>query len=332
MPLPTIPPVTKLSPLVLRVLGHNPGSFQLQGTNLYLVGNGPSRILIDTGEGKKEDLPLLLQAMEDDGCVELSDVLITHYHHDHTEGIKDLRALFGEALNVWKLPWAPGILVPWQKVEHGPSFDMAALGVKILADGDVLKTTGATLVAVATPGHCIDHCCYLLEEESSLFSGDHVLGGSSGVFEDLHAYMRSLEKTLAILPKGRGGRIYPGHGVVLEDGHQGVCDYIANRRMREQQVLEALSGCRPSGLTPYGIVGRVYPALSLTLRIAASSNVERTLLKLQKDGRAMARNLSPFRFGWLDAGLGRLGLGVPSVLKKLEFFGTMLLKRWYLLR
>ena len=79
MPLPTIPPVTKLSPLVLRVLGHNPGSFQLQGTNLYLVGNGPSRILIDTGEGKKEDLPLLLQAMEDDGCVELSDVLITHY-------------------------------------------------------------------------------------------------------------------------------------------------------------------------------------------------------------------------------------------------------------
>ena len=47
---------------------------------------------------------------------------------------------------------------------------------------------------------------------------------------------------------------------------------------------------------------------------------------------SMARNLSPFRFGWLDAGLGRLGLGVPSVLKKLEFFGTMLLKRWYLLR
>ena len=108
--------VAKLSPRVLRVLGHNPGSFSLQGTNMYIVGQGASRILIDAGQGKADDLPALLRAMANDGAERLSDVLITHYHHDHTEGIKDLRAHFGNELRVWKLPWAPGILVPWQKV------------------------------------------------------------------------------------------------------------------------------------------------------------------------------------------------------------------------
>ena len=296
---------------------------------MYLVGNGRSRILVDAGEGKDEDLPLLLKTMDENGCEGLSDVVITHYHHDHTEGIKHLRAHFGPDLNIWKLPWAPGVLVPWQKVEHGPSFDMTALGVKMLCDGQELKTAGATLAALATPGHCIDHCCFRLLEEGALFSGDHVLGGSSGVFEDLQAYMRSLDRTLEALPKGGGGRIYPGHGVVVQDGHKGVCDYIANRKMREKQVMDALGG-RRMGLSPYGIVKAVYPSLSVTLRLAASSNVERTLLKLEKEGRAEAYNLSPLRFGWLTPLLAVLGLGLPAPLKKVEFFGAVLLKRWRL--
>eukprot|EP00966_Prymnesium_polylepis_P248908 5754887-Prymnesium_polylepis.2 len=194
------------------------------------------------------------------------------------------------------MPWAPGVLVPWTKVKHGPSFSMSEMGVKSLADGDVLRTEDgdATLRVLATPGHTVDHCCFVLEEEgtASVFSGDHVLGGSSGVFEDLHTYMHSLDLALAELPKGAGGRIYPGHGPMIHDGHQGVLDYIENRRSRERQVVSALEG-QPWGLTPYGIVKVIYSQLSLTLTLAAASNVEKTLRKLEKEGRATAREFSP---------------------------------------
>jgi hypothetical protein len=91
-----------------------------------------------------------------------------------------------------------------------------------------------------------------------------------------------------------------------------VLDYLHNRRTRERQVLQALEG-RRFGLTPYGIVRAVYPQLSLTLTFAAASNVEKTLIKLQKDGVAEAQQLSP-------CPIRIFGFGVDYVF----------LKRWYL--
>lgn len=75
-----LPDYEKLSPLVHRVLGLNPGTFQLQGTNCYIVGEGEERILIDTGEGIDGFAAHFKESLAKAGG-KIKEVVITHYHH-----------------------------------------------------------------------------------------------------------------------------------------------------------------------------------------------------------------------------------------------------------
>ncbi len=330
MPAERLEQVTRLSRLVVRVLGLNPGPFSLQGTNTYLVGAGGTRLLVDAGEGIKGYVPLLVKVMADEGVERISDVLITHYHRDHSEGLKDLRAELGD-FRAWKLN-------PAYAGEHGPSFDLAAFGVRDLADGQSISTEdgSATLRVMATPGHTVDHACFVLDEEKAIFSGDCVLGGSSAVFEDLSSYMRSLNLLLDNLPAATvggaaasaagkpqddtgvvaatTGAIYPGHGPLLVDGRKAVLDYISHRTERERQVQAALRQARATpllsilGMSPFGIVRQIYPQLGWKLRLAAAFQVDKHLEKLEADGVAKARTWAWFPFKFMGMRLDRIFL------------------------
>ena len=243
--LPELPAISRLSPRVIRVLGQNPSGFTLGGTNTYLVGSGPRRWLIDTGEGRPEYVKYLSTALADEGCEGLERIIVTHWHHDHLGGVPSVLAAFGENLPVLKyMPTA---------AEGGCEASFAGEGAvsprdilsldrfTALHDGDVVRTEGATLRVRYAPGHANDHIVILLDEDSAMFTADNVLGIGTGVFRDLHAYMRSLY-LMKGLHASATGPLYPGHGPAVPGHHAVVLidQYIAHRTKRVDQVRSLL--------------------------------------------------------------------------------------------
>ena len=226
-----LPDVDTWSDRVVVALGQNPGIFTGPGTNTYLVGTGRERILLDAGGGKPAYLPVLAQALERAGGVSIQEIVVTHGHPDHMRGAAALIEHFGP-LRISKHPW-PGVDEEYP-VETTP-----------LADGALIRTEGATLRAVHTPGHSEDHLCFVLEEEGTLFSGDNVLGVGTAVIParggDLFDYLHSLERLLAEQPRA----IYPAHGPYVPDGTFG--GPLAGGGDREAGLRQLPGGALPRG-------------------------------------------------------------------------------------
>lgn len=219
-----LPEVERLSAGCIRILGGNPGKFTLQGTNTYLVGTGAQRLLIDTGEGRPSWIAALRRVLAAEQAT-LAAALLTHWHPDHTGGVGDLLAAWPGTRVYKHRPPAP----EHQQHQQQQQLDMA--------DGQVFRVEGATLTAVHTPGHTADHVVFAWAEEGALFTGDSVLGHGTAVFEDLGAYLASLER---MRPLFGGGRAYPGHGAVVADGPAKIDEYIRHRQQREEQVVQTL--------------------------------------------------------------------------------------------
>ncbi|KAL2216174.1 putative metallo-beta-lactamase domain protein [Thermoascus aurantiacus ATCC 26904] len=266
-----LPEIERLSASVVRILAGNPGKFTLQGTNTYLIGRGPRRLLIDTGEGRPS-WPTLLKSVLTEEKATVEKALITHWHHDHVKGIPDLLKICPKA-KVYK---------------HQPDE-----GQEDIKDGQVFQVEGATLRAVHTPGHTADHMVFIFEEENAIFTGDNVLGHGTAVFEDLRAYLSSLHK-MQDLVSGRG---YPGHGAVIENATARIAEYIRHRQQREDEVMRVLrsgkldeegSGDEPergASWTPMELVKVIYRDVPESLHVPASHGVLQVLMKLEAEGK-----------------------------------------------
>lgn len=266
-----LPDYARHSPRVATVLGHNPGPFTGPGTNTYLVGASARPILLDTGQGVPIWGDLLVAALKElCGSSQLDRIVLTHAHVDHIGGVKQAQERFGE-MEVIKMPW----------VGHDTA---AGNRLTAIADGAVVKGEGLTLRAIHTPGHAPDHLCYYLAEERALFTGDVVLGAGTTVIPDdtgdLGQYMDSLHRLLELDLE----TIYPAHGPVIRKPKEKIREYISHRELREQQILEALSG---GGLEVMAIVKKIYIDVPEYLHPAAASSVRSHLKKLGREGRVL---------------------------------------------
>jgi hydroxyacylglutathione hydrolase len=184
-------------------------------------------------------------------------VLVTHTHEDHAPMAN---------------PLARDLGVPALGYTSGPGFDPDLR----LVDGGNSGVGTAVIEVIHTPGHSDDHLCFRVEDV--LFTGDHIMGGSSVMVETMGPYLASLEKI-----RGTGlRRLHPGHGEEMDDPDHVIDWYLAHRLQRHEQIYESI---KAGATSPEEIVETVYSDVGLPLQALALRSVHAHLTLLIEQGR-----------------------------------------------
>jgi recombination protein RecT len=225
---------------VTRVTAPNPGVMTGPGTNSYLVGDpNTGYIAIDPGPNDPQHIEHIWRTAGGD----IRLILCTHSHPDHSPGAKPLQAMCANKPPILGLSSKPTARAA---SEFTPDREIADGEEVFVEDGGVRHT----LRAVHTPGHAANHTCFVLVEDALLFSGDHVLNGSTTVVDppdgDMTDYISSLDKLIAACEKYGIDFILPAHGYVLGFAPKAIAHLKSHRLAREAKVIAAMRA-KPSG-------------------------------------------------------------------------------------
>jgi glyoxylase-like metal-dependent hydrolase (beta-lactamase superfamily II)/8-oxo-dGTP pyrophosphatase MutT (NUDIX family) len=258
----------RLDAHVTRIIAPNPGMMTGPGTNTYLVG-GEQLAVIDPGPAIDSHIAAVLAA----GAGRIRLVLCTHTHMDHSPAAVAIKAATGAVVIGLPAPAQSG-----QDASFAPD--------RVLEEGDRVMINGLTLRALRTPGHASNHVCYLLENTRMLFTGDHVMQGSTVVINppdgDMRAYLGSLERLL-----DEDILIFaPGHGYLIGEPHREARRLMRHRLAREQKVVWALE--RMNAPTLDELVVEVYDDVSPRLHGVAQRSLAAHLDKLAAEDRVRA--------------------------------------------
>jgi len=265
----------RVSTLIRRVIAHNPGPFTYTGTGTYIVGQRQVAV-IDPGPRDPAHLEAILAAVEGE---QVTHILVTHHHLDHSPLAMRLKARTGAVIYGCKAPPPSG---PHAQVRLEAGADGDFVPDVEVCEGGVIAGAGWTLEAIPTPGHTSNHLCYALKEENALFSGDHIMGWSTTVITppdgDMTAYMQSLER----IRERHFAAIWPTHGPPIREVDAFLDAYIAHRRARESQILEGLA----QGPARIGeLVPRLYADVDPRLHPAAGWSMLAHMIDLVRRGR-----------------------------------------------
>jgi glyoxylase-like metal-dependent hydrolase (beta-lactamase superfamily II) len=256
----------QLAPGLLRLTAPNPGLMTGPGTNTYLVGTEHLAV-VDPGPDNEDHRSAIVAAAS--GRAPIRSILVTHTHLDHAPGAAALAAATGARV----FAFGPGeAFTPDETVGEGWELGLGDLSLR----------------AFHTPGHASDHLCWLVPEQATLLTGDHVMHGSTVVIRppdgDLPAYLASLARVRDAEPPIT--TLAPGHGRLMDHVPDVIDALIAHRLRRHERVAAAL------GDVADGTVDELLPAVYADVTEAqlpvARFSLWAHLRALASEGRAVA--------------------------------------------
>ena len=266
----------QITPLVRRITAGNPGMFTGPGTNTYLIGDEEVTV-IDPGPALHEHIEAIIQA-----SANIKQILLTHTHPDHSPGTRLLQDNIG--VPVFALI-----------TESSKDQDITFTPERILIDGEIIANEYYSIEVIHTPGHASNHLCYLLKDEKLLFTGDHIMDGSTVVIASPDGSMQDYIDSLAKLKEYDLNKIAPGHGELIEEPYAVVDWIIKHRFERESKVIDVLKQHNSGDLNT--LVKDIYSDVDAMLHPVAKWSLESHLIKLIDEGVVTRNNDKFFYIG-----------------------------------
>ena len=262
--IPPIPgEVHQIKSGIRRLTAPNPGLMTGPGTNTYIFGEKKIAIL-DPGPEIHEHIERILELAKGN----IFWILVTHTHPDHSPAVLSLaKATGAEVL---------GISPP-----HDGHQDMTFFPDRELKEGDLLSTEEFELKVIHTPGHASNHLCYLHNQHQGLFTGDHIMDGSTVVINPPDGKMSDYLNSMTKLKERSINAIAPGHGSIIKNPYEVIEWIIKHRLEREKIVLESVK--QNPNINLKNLVTLVYADVEKYLHPLAERSLLAHLLKLQED-------------------------------------------------
>ena len=255
----------------------------LRELNCYVILGEERNLLIDTGFRRPECLDALKEGLNTLGVkMENTDVVLTHLHSDHTGLISDIvapesRVFMSDADKDWihgstrfrlekeedyqfVMAGIPADMIEIVSATHpgrvyapDPNFDR----YESISEGDTFDIGKYHLQVVLTPGHTPSNLCLWMEEQQTMFTGDHVLFDITpnitcwpNLEDSLGHYLDSLRRVSVYDVK----LALPAHRET-GDFHARVKELLDHHVFRLNECLEVVR--EEPGLTPFDIAGRM---------------------------------------------------------------------------